>query len=189
MKIAVIGAGHIGGTVGRKWEAAGHDVVYGLRDPSKHKGAKSFNQALDGAETVLLAIPGDAVANFVRQHAQHLDGKVVIDATNNFRGASINAWSEMSAAIPKAQLYRAFNNLGWDIFDKPVVGGEQADLFYAGPEGKGKDEVERLIADAGLRPIWVGGTDQVDTIDGVLKLWYMLSQKRGRRIAFKLIAD
>lgn len=29
MRIAVIGTGHIGGTLGGKWRAAGHDVVYG----------------------------------------------------------------------------------------------------------------------------------------------------------------
>jgi len=43
--------------------------------------------------------------------------------------------------------------------------------------------------DAGLRPVWVGGADQADTIDGVLRLWYTLSRARGRRIAFKLISD
>ena len=31
MRIAVIGTGHIGGTLGSKWRAAGHDVVYGTR--------------------------------------------------------------------------------------------------------------------------------------------------------------
>ena len=31
MRIAVIGTGQIGGTLGRKWRAAGHDVLYGSR--------------------------------------------------------------------------------------------------------------------------------------------------------------
>ena len=34
MRIAVIGKGNIGGTLGSKWRAAGHDVVYGTRDGS-----------------------------------------------------------------------------------------------------------------------------------------------------------
>ena len=34
MKIAVIGKGNIGGTLGSKWSAAGHDVVYGARGGS-----------------------------------------------------------------------------------------------------------------------------------------------------------
>jgi len=32
MKIAVIGKGNIGGSLGSKWLAAGHDVVYGAND-------------------------------------------------------------------------------------------------------------------------------------------------------------
>jgi predicted dinucleotide-binding enzyme len=34
MKIAVIGKGNIGGTLGSRWRAAGHDVVFGARDGS-----------------------------------------------------------------------------------------------------------------------------------------------------------
>jgi 8-hydroxy-5-deazaflavin:NADPH oxidoreductase len=189
MKIAVIGAGNIGGTIGERWKKAGHEVVFGLRDPSKRDDAKPIGQALDEAEAVLLALPGSATVEFVREHAAALEGRIIIDATNNFRGATFNAWPELIAAIPTAQLYRAFNTLGWDVFANPVVGGVQADLFYCGPEGRGRDVVEQLIVDAGLRPIWVGGVDQVDTVDGVLRLWAVLSRTRGRHIAFKLISD
>jgi len=189
MKIAVIGAGKIGGTIGEKWEAAGHEVTYGLRDASKRKGAQPIDRALEGAAAVLVAVPGAALVQLVRDHAKGLDGKVVIDATNNFGGEAMNAWSEVASTVPRAHLYRAFNSLGWDVFANPVLGGLQADLFYAGPEGDTKATVEQLISDAGLRPVWVGGTEQVDTIDGVLRLWFTLSRTRGRRIAFKLISD
>jgi predicted dinucleotide-binding enzyme len=185
MRVAVIGAGRIGGTIGGKWENAGHDVVYGLRDPGKHKGAKSFGECLDAADVVLLAIPGNAVVGFAREHATELDGKVVIDATNNFGNPSANSWSELSKSLPKARLYRAFNGYGWDVFANPKLGGETPDLFYAGPG----DEIEGLITDAGLNPVRVGGPDAVDVVDGVLRLWFTLSQSRGRRIAFKLLSD
>jgi predicted dinucleotide-binding enzyme len=189
MRVAVIGAGNIGGTIGSKWEKAGHEVVYGLRDPAKKKGAKSIAEALKGADAVLLALPGGDVVEFVKQNAKDLDGKIVIDATNNFRAASFNSWAELGTLIPGAHLYRAFNSLGWDVFANPTLGGTQADLFFAGPDGNNRTAVEKLITDVGMRPIWVGGTDQVGTIDGVLRLWHTLSGLRGRRIAFKLISD
>jgi predicted dinucleotide-binding enzyme len=188
MRIAVIGAGRIGGTIGGIWEAAGHQVVYGLRETSKKEGAKPIADALRSADIVLLAIPGAAVAQFAQQHATDLDGKVVIDATNNFGGPAMNSWSEISAALPKAKLYRAFNSYGFDVFAEPNLGGERPDLFYAGPEGESQKEVEQLITDVGLGPVWVGGPDTVDVVDGVLRLWFTLSRQRGRRIAFKLIA-
>ena len=34
MRIAVIGTGHIGGTLGQRWQAAGHAVVYWQQTPS-----------------------------------------------------------------------------------------------------------------------------------------------------------
>jgi 8-hydroxy-5-deazaflavin:NADPH oxidoreductase len=189
MRIGVIGAGKIGGTIGRRWEATGHDVVYGLRDPSKKPGARSIGEAIEAGDVILLAIPGDQVVDLVRSHAQELDGKIIIDATNNFRAPSMHHWAELTALLPKARLYRAFNTLGWDVFASPEVGGETPDLFYAGPAGPGQDQIEQLINDAGLRPIRVGDTDAVDVVDGVLRLWFTLAQSRGRRIAFRLLSD
>jgi NADP oxidoreductase coenzyme F420-dependent len=65
MKIAVIGKGNIGGTLGSKWRAAGHDVVYGARDGSGQGpgGApvRSIGDALEAAEVLLLAVPSQAV--------------------------------------------------------------------------------------------------------------------------------
>ena len=188
MKVAVIGAGNVGGAIGGAWEKTGHEVIFGLRDPSKKKGAKPTDEAIRDADIVLLALPGAAVVDFVREHQKGLDGKVLIDASNNSRATSMNSWPELSKIVPNAQLYRAFNCLGADVLADPVLGGEKADLFYAGPDGAAKEKVEQLIEDAGLRPIRVGGTDQVDVVDGVLRLWFTLAQSRGRRIAFKLIS-
>lgn len=189
MKIATIGAGNIGGTLGDTWRKAGHEVVYGLRDPSKRNDAKPIDQALAGAEAVMLALPGSAAVEFAREHGKGLEGKLIIDATNNFREVKFDSWPELTAAIPTAQLYRAFNTLGWDVFANPLVGGVQADLFFCGPDGRGREVIEQLISDAGLRPIWVGGVDQVETVDGLLRIWVALSRMRGRRIALKLISD
>jgi len=35
VRIAVVGAGNIGRTLGTKWVAAGHEVVYGVRSPER----------------------------------------------------------------------------------------------------------------------------------------------------------
>lgn len=189
MRIAVVGAGKVGGTLGGKWESDGHEVVYGLRDPSKKERARPIKEALHGADAVLLAIPAQAIVDFVRQHSADLDGKLVIDATNNFRAEVVNFWPEITAAIPSAKLYRAFNTLGLDVFANPTIGGVQADMFYVGPEGSTRQAVEGLISDVGLRPVRLGGPDQVNVVDGFLRIWATLSQKHGRHIAFKLLTD
>ena len=62
MRIAVIGTGKIGGTLGRRWREAGYDVVYGTRGAAGERpgGVPQLPvaDALDGADVVLLAVPG-----------------------------------------------------------------------------------------------------------------------------------
>ena len=43
MKIGTIGAGQVGGTLGRAWAAKGHQVVLGVRDPRGPKVRELFN--------------------------------------------------------------------------------------------------------------------------------------------------
>ena len=56
MRIAVIGAGSIGRTLGAKWTAAGHEVVYGVRSPGAPDTA-AVADAVATAEVVTLAVP------------------------------------------------------------------------------------------------------------------------------------
>ncbi|MGI9005806.1 MAG: NAD(P)-binding domain-containing protein [Streptosporangiaceae bacterium] len=61
----MIGTGNIGGTLGGKWQVAGHEVVYGTRSASGSGpgGApvQAVGDAIDGADVVVLAVPGGAV--------------------------------------------------------------------------------------------------------------------------------
>ena len=199
MNIAVIGSGNIGGTLARKWAAAGHQIVIGARDPKKADVqqmateiggfAASVDEAIRGADAVLFAIPGGAMAAAVGGLGAALDGKLVIDATNNIGGPTVNSVAVIAAASPGAAVYRAFNIYGFENFADPTLGGVQADLFYAGTDGAPRQKVEELIADVGLRPIWLGGTDHAELVDQLTRLWFTLAfeQKKGRRLAFKLL--
>ena len=44
MKIGILGAGNIGGTLGRKWLTAGHTIVFGVRDLNSPKTISTLNQ-------------------------------------------------------------------------------------------------------------------------------------------------
>src|SRR4051794_41957844 len=59
MRIAVIGAGNIGGTLGGTWAEGGHDVTYGVRSP-RAPGTTAVANAVSGARGVVLARPGPA---------------------------------------------------------------------------------------------------------------------------------
>src|SRR5947209_3591830 len=51
LKIAVLGAGNIGGTLGRKWAEAGHQVFFGVNDPNG-KNAQKLRSELGNKVTI-----------------------------------------------------------------------------------------------------------------------------------------
>lgn len=186
MKIAVIGAGNIGRTLGSTWAEAGHEVIFGVRSPGA-PGTAAVADAVVGAEVVVLAVPGAAAKDVVASLGGALTGKVVIDATNDIQGADkLHALDELADG---AHPVRAFSTLGWENFADPVFDGVTADLFYAAEEGTAKEVAEKLIIDIGLRPVWLGGVDTFDLVDSLTRLWFTLAfqRKLGRRVAFKML--
>jgi predicted dinucleotide-binding enzyme len=200
MNIAIVGAGNIGRTLGTKWAEAGHAVVFGVRDPQSATAQQAaaarpgaavdtFKGAISFGEIVVLAVPGSAVEAIVIAQADVLDGKVVIDATNKVGAAEMSSIPLLAEQAPQARLFRAFNSLGWENFAEPQIGGTQVDLFFCGPDGIYREHVERLIADVGLRPIYVGGLDQLAVVDNLARLWFALAfgRQMGRHLAFRLL--
>ena len=189
MRIAVIGTGNIGGTLGSRWRAAGHDVVFGSRSGSGAGpgGApvRAIADALADAEVALLAVPGGAVADVISANAGALGGKVVIDAVNRMPGPDFDSRADIEAAAPTARYVRAFNTLGWDNFADPPEG---AQLFYAA-DPAAREAAEELIWAVGLGPQFVGGPDAAKIVDGVLPLWFALVQQHGgqRKLAFRVV--
>src|SRR5207253_6922054 len=96
MRIAIIGAGNVGGGLGTGLAQAGHEVVFGVRDPDSEKtraalkaapgsrATKPGDAALD-ADVVIVALRWDAVPPTVAE-LPDMDVRVVIDAMNRFSG-------------------------------------------------------------------------------------------------------
>lgn len=188
MRIAVIGRGKIGGTLGRKWAAAGHDVVYGVRKPEGADTATAAG-AVEGADVVVLAVPGTAAKNVIAELGDGLRGKVVVDTTNDITGSGkLHALDEIAdGALP----VRAFNTLGWENFEEPVIAGVQVDLIFGAEDGRAREVAEELIAAVGLNPVWLGGVDAFDLVDDLTGLWFQLAFRRGfgRRVALKVLRE
>ena len=189
MRIAVIGTGNIGGALGSKWRSAGHEVIYGSRtarlDGPGGAPVLGVGEALAGADVVLLAVPGPAVAEVVGGRGAELAGKVVIDATNRIGAEEFNSRAAISAAAPGALYARAFNTLGWENFVEPPEG---AGLFFAA-DPDARAAVEELITATGLEPVFVGNADATGTVDYLLPLWFALVQQAGgnRKLAFRVV--
>ncbi len=190
MQIAIIGAGRIGRTLGEKWTAAGHTVVYGVRTPEQ-EDERAVAAAAATADVVVLAVPGTAAMDVIASLGPTLAGRVVIDATNDVAAPGSGTLRARAALAQGADPVRAFNTLGWENFADPIVGGVRADLLFGADEGRGKEVAEQLIRDIGREPVWLGGVDEFDVVDSVTQLWFTLVFKRqlGRRLAFKVLRD
>lgn len=202
LRLTILGAGKVGGTLGRKWVKAGHTVAFGVTNPASER-AESLRQelgnqvsigspaeALADCDVVLLAVPGNVVEEVIATYAHLLDHKIILDAANKYRNGSnrnyanhnpqwhepeLNSLSFIQAHAPHAHAYRAFNSYSIHPFVDPIYQGVQADLFYCGPKGSEQAIVEQLIAEIGLRPIYLGESGMVEVVDEVIRLWAALT--------------
>lgn len=184
MKIGVIGTGRIGSALGEAWTQAGHDVMYGSRNPKSNPDLANVSTVVDAAqhgEVLLFAIPGAALLDTAKSLS--LDGKLIIDATNG--GGTPD---ELAQAVPGATVYKAFNTLGFENFREPQFGDEHADLLYIGPQVQ-RTPIEQLIRDVGLNPIYVGGLGEIGILDAATRFWFALSKRFGRHAAYKILSD
>jgi 8-hydroxy-5-deazaflavin:NADPH oxidoreductase len=204
LTIAVLGAGHIGGTLGKKWIVAGHQVRFGVNDPNGNNAqavrAEAGDRAVVGTiadalqgnpRVVVVALPGNIVASIAQQYAAQLNGRIIISAANGGGDDSMQNLAPFRQNAPRAQLYRAFNSLGWENYAQPDFNGVQADLFYCGPRGEAQRAVEQLISAVGMRPVYLGGVEQLGLLDSITALWMTLAfgQKKGRHLAFKVLGE
>lgn len=191
MRIAVIGTGFIGGVLGRSLARAGHDVAFGSRHPDDDDVVEdtaatvvSIGDALSGADIVVLAVPGAAVAGVAAEHGDALAGRLVIDATNQMGRDVANARAALPANVRYA---RAFNTLGGENMAEPNFADGPADMFFSAPDAD-RETVARVIGGVGLRPVYLG-EDQEALVDALFQIWVTLAMKqgRGRRLALRVI--
>jgi predicted dinucleotide-binding enzyme len=205
MKIAIIGAGNVGGSLGRAWASKGHDVVFAARDAAGPKtqaavaatGGRARAAAVDAAvrdaEVVVLAVPFDAVAG-VLESAGPMTGKILIDCTNPGGSAlppEVGSGAELvSKLAPGARVAKAFNSQGAENIAQPRYGDTVATNFYCGDDEAAKKTVRELVADVGFDPVDVGGLKNARLLEAATLLWFAASRTLGtRRAAFRMLRD
>lgn len=196
MKVTIIGGGVIGTALGNAWSRAGHDVQFGLRGEGRTSpipGAKTSNirEALIVGEVIVLAIPSETVPAFCDEYSSLLRGRIVVDPTITFGGAAMNRFDALSK-IP-VRYIRAFCTQGPEVYRAPMIDGMVPDQFYTAADEESRTKIATLIKDVGLRPVYIGESDQrhVSVIDGVTRLWFSLAIQRGlgRHLSFRLLSD
>ena len=202
MKIAIIGAGNVGGALGARWAQLGHEVVYGVRHPDgertktvlaasgRQARAASPTEAAALGEVMVIAIPYSALAE-VLPALGDLTGKVVLDAVNN-PGAAPGApavAAEIAGMLPGARVVKAFNTMGWNVMADPSFGCERADSYICGDDAAAKGIAAGLASELCFEVVDAGPLASAGPLEGLALLWMDLAFRRGfgRDIAFRLL--
>jgi 8-hydroxy-5-deazaflavin:NADPH oxidoreductase len=187
MNLGIIGAGNIGGTLGRLWVRGGHRVTFGVRKPQglqsllaelgRSAQAGSAAEAAGSAEVLVFAGPYGAWPEFARENMDALEGKVVVDAANPYAardGAIVDAVAHMGGGagtytahlLPDAHVVKAFNSIYWvDLRDQAHRAGERLAMPMAGDHDAANGVVAQLATEAGFDPVWVGGLARSAALD------------------------
>jgi 8-hydroxy-5-deazaflavin:NADPH oxidoreductase len=207
MKIAVIGAGSVGGTLGRRWAELGHAVCFGVRDVAnadvkalvgRIRGdarLASVGDAARDAEVVVLATPYQANSAAIAE-AGDLSGKILIDVTNPVGadltlavGFNTSDAEQVAKLAPRARVYKAMNQVGFEVMANPVFAGGKPVMFVAGDEAAGKKVVLDLVSALGFDAIDAGELTVARLLEPFAMLWIHLMARRnlGRDFAFSLL--
>jgi predicted dinucleotide-binding enzyme len=208
MKIAVLGAGNVGGAIAKALAAKGHGIALGVRDPgaSKYKelaqkiGAPTevlgIRDAAAWGEILVLAIPWSATQAVLEQAAGAVQGKPLLDCTNpitpGFKLALGHTTSggEMVAAWAKgAHVYKVFNITGYNIMEDPIVDGKPAMMLVAGDNDEHKSKVLQLVRDVGFEALDFGKLENARLLEPLALIWIRLAYQHGlgRDFAFGIL--
>jgi 8-hydroxy-5-deazaflavin:NADPH oxidoreductase len=181
MRIGIIGAGHIGGTLTRRFTALGHKVFVAnsrgsetLLDLARETGATpvSVSEAAKSGEVVIVTIPEKNIPKLPRGlfegTADHL---VVVDTGNYYpqqrdgpiegieAGATESAWVSQQLGRP---VIKAFNNIYAEHLlklGKPSGTPGRIALPVAGDDNAAKAVVLKLVDELGFDGVDAGGLD------------------------------
>lgn len=175
MKIGIIGAGWLGGTVGKVWVQAGHDVLFFSRSLEKQQraigtlgegaSAGTIAEAAVFSEVVLIAVPYRSLASIGDEQRTALAGKIVLDACNPYRPDPARFIEDVEAEgvaqasvrlLSGVRYVRAFSAVDATAVEASAAGrGERLGVPIASDDPGALAVAEQLVRDAGCDPVAV----------------------------------
>jgi len=206
IKIGIIGAGKIGGTLAKLWVDAGHEVLISSRHPDELKplarslGPKAHvgtpRDAALFSDVVLISIPYGALPQVGKDLAAELAGKIVIDTGNPYperdgdmalearrKGTGVAS----AEFLPGVKLVRAFNAINYRSLESEAHrAGELVAIPIAGDDSHAIAVTSQLIKDAGFDPVMVGPLSSAKLFDVGTPVYVHLLTAKELRARLKL---
>jgi predicted dinucleotide-binding enzyme len=175
MKITVLGAGNMGSAFVKQLSRAGHQVSVTARDGAKAAQVAAANPGATAVPLAGAAAQADAVvlatgytdAVAALRSLGDLNGKVVIDITNpltaDYMGLTLghdtSAAEQIAAAVPGAQVVKAFNTVFAQVLaEGPDFGaGRTVSVFVASDSADAKAAATAIAKSIGFEVVDAGG--------------------------------
>lgn len=191
MKIAIIGKGNVGSSLGIGLRNAGYEIKFGHRDPKE-----PVAEAAKWGELIIIAVPHENAKNAIDAIGEFADNKIVIDVMNAV-GQNLNSTivcttsmaEQTQERLPKALVIKAFNTVFAKNQSTARVGDEKLTAFIAGNSQKAKDTVAQLTRDIGFDPVDCGPIEAARHLESMAIMLINLAYKynMGADIGYKLV--
>jgi NADPH-dependent F420 reductase len=203
MNVTIIGAGNMGKGIGTRMMAAGAKVTLIDQD---QETADRLAEALNGAtqnggrataakpgarltdDLVILAVYAPAVPQVIKQYADQLAGKILVDIANPLNESfddlatqpgTSNAEETARLAPPSTRVLKAFNTTFAGTLEAGQVDGRRLDVLIAGDDAEAKATLAGLVEAGGMRPIDVGPLKRARQLEGMGLLHITLQERLG----------
>lgn len=200
MKIAVLGTGSVGETIGGKLVALGHEVKMGSRTSTNEKGGAwakaageraslgTFAEAALFGELAFNCTAGQGSIAALASAAAGLKGKIVIDVTNSldfskgfppslFTGGSDSLGEQAQRSLPDSKVVKALNHVTARVMvDAQLVAGGDHDGLICGNDPSAKAQVTTMLKEwfGWQRVLDLGDISAARGIESYVALWVRL---------------
>lgn len=206
VKIGIIGAGKIGGTLAKLWVQAGHEVLISSRHPDELRplaqslGPKAHvgtpREAAMFSNVVLISIPYGALPQLGKDLATELAGKIVLDTGNPYperdgemalearrKGTGVAS----AEFLPGVRLVRVFNAINYTSLQSEAHrAGEPVAIALAGDDSQALAVTSQLVKDAGFEPVVVGPLSSAKLFDVGTPVYVQLLTAKELRARLRL---
>jgi predicted dinucleotide-binding enzyme len=214
MKIAVLGTGMVGETIGGKLVSLGHEVKMGSRSATNEKAAAwtkktgkgashgTFADAAAFGELVFNCTFGSvSVAALESAGAKNLAGKIIMDISNpldlsrgfppgvTFRGED-STGEQIQRAFPEAKVVKTLNTVNCNIMINPALIPGDHDVFVSGDDAGAKATVSGHLRDwfGWKSVIDLGGIITARGVESYVVMWvHLMGPSKGPNFNIKLM--
>lgn len=174
MKVAVLGTGNVGDTIGSRLIEVGHAVMMGSRTADNEKAqafvekhqskaaAGTFAEAASFGEIIFNCTAGVASLDALTMAGKkNLEGKIIVDVANpldfskgmppSLSVCNTNSLGEeIQKAFPESKVVKALNTMWCGLMVNPtMINGGNHNTFVCGNDAGAKEEVQRILKSFG----------------------------------------